>query len=275
MDLGLLTNNLMQLVDLRRAELRKGSKVEPLQVLDLSRMYRRLGCALLRLDGDADSFFFSLHRAADLYLQFLERKARKRNLDPYYLARGRAEPLLDALAAGDVTLASRIDALARTDFTEGMEYEEDFWFFTVLPKLAATRTNTPEILHGLEQLEQSLRGVRYPRYDALKALSGGNAKAFDKALKALATAWSAELKRGDSAGLGNPYAQSTEGRVFVEGIALIRVARARGLRVQATHRLIPETALGAPGKAPRRDALWKKTKKKTAKARAKQPRARR
>lgn len=257
MDLGLINSNLMDLIGLRRAELRKG-KVEPKQVLELSRMYRHLGCGLLLLEGDADSFFSNLHRAADLYLQLLERKTRKRDLDPYYMARGRAEPLLDALATGNVDLARRIDALARTDFREGMEYEEDFWFFTLLPKLASSRTTPPELPAGLEQLKESLRGIRYPRYDALRALSEGDTKSFDKALKALVAAWSGETRRKNRTELGNPYSLATEGRVFVEGIALIRVARARGLQPRTTHRLIPEAALGPPGKPPRRDALWKR-----------------
>ena len=266
MDLSLITSNLLDLISLRRTGLRKG-KVDPQQVMELSRMYRHLGCGLLLLGEDADSFFGSLFQAADLYLQFLERERSKRHLDPYSMARGRAEPLLDAFAIGNMELARRIDALARTEFREGMEYEEDFWFFTLLPQLAASRTNTPEILSGLKQMGESLQGVPYPRHDVLKALSQNDSKVFDTALKALLKARSDELKRKSRTELGNPYSLSTEGRVFVEGIALLRVARARGLQPRITHRLLPEAALAPTGKAPRRTALWKKA------ARAKQPRA--
>ena len=256
MDLALVVTNLRDLIDLRLAELREG-KVQPQHVLDLARMYRRLGCAELLGESDADSFFLCLFRAADLYLQLLEQPGARRVPDPYSLARGRAEPLLDALALGDVELAVRIDARSEKAFHEGMEYEEDFWFFTLLPKLAVAGTQPQELHGGLEQMKQALRGIAYPRYDVLRALAGGDSKGFERALKALTAAWEAEMKRESGSGQGNPYALSTEARVFVEGVALVRVARARGLRTGSKYRLIPPAALAPPRKSFRRAPVWK------------------
>ena len=101
MDPALVNANLIQLIELRGAELRKGH-VHPKHVLELARMFRRLGCGELVSGNDTATFFFCLFRAADLWLQFLERKQTWTDPDPYYMARGRAEPLLDALALGDV-----------------------------------------------------------------------------------------------------------------------------------------------------------------------------
>jgi hypothetical protein len=266
MELELINDNLRQLITLRLAELRKG-KAKPGQALELARMFRRLGCGELLGRKDADTFFLCLHRAADLYLQLLELPGSKRDSDPYYLARGRAEPLVDALALGDVKLALRIDARADTELHEGMEYEEDFWFLTLLPQLASPEALAPELQGQLEQLEQSLRGVAYPRYDVLRAIAEGDSKGFERGLKALTEAWTAELRRSNSDELGNPYALATEAKVFVEGVALVRVARARGLRTREKYRLIPPAALAEPRVALRRVPVWK--------ARPKSKRARR
>ncbi|WP_052518610.1 Imm49 family immunity protein [Archangium violaceum] len=262
MDTVRLNINLMQLIGLRRAELRNGDE-QPQYVLELSRMYRRLGCGLLLSEKDAGGFFSCLYRAADLYLQFLERHSGGAGLDPYYMARGRAEPLLDALAIGDVALARRIDALAATTYREGMEYEEDFWFFSLLPKLASAGADEREALEGLEvldgldQMEQALQGISYPRYDILLALAREDARGFERALKDLTGAWMAERKREAGSGLGNPYA-GPEAGVFVEGVALVRVARVRGLRIREKYRLIPAAALSSPRQAFRRQPLWKR-----------------
>ncbi|QRK06480.1 immunity 49 family protein [Archangium violaceum] len=255
MDPSLINANLIQLIELRIAELRKGN-VHPKHVLDLARMFRRLGCGELLSGNDAGTFFFCLFRAADTYLQFLERKHSWSDLDPYYMARGRAEPLLDALALGDVALAQRIDALAETTWREGMEYEEDFWFFLLLPKLASPTSDAQSLLDGLRQMEQALQGITYPRYDVLKALLHGDVSGFEQGLEALTDAWAAEMEREGGSGMGNPYALSTEAEVFVEGVALVRVARIRGLSIRSEYRLVPASSLSTPPEGLQRQPLW-------------------
>ncbi len=256
MDPEFVCLQLEQLIDLRLAELRKG-RVKSQHVLDLSRMYRRMGCGALLSGGDTESFFQALFLAADAYLQLLERKDLQPELaDPYDLARGRAEPLLDALALGDADLVRRIDARAETQYREGMEYEEDYWFFTLLPRLLSPSVGEPEAREALGQLEQSLQGIVYPRYNALVALVRGDLAGFEQALESLTRAWEAQMERDADSELGNPYALATESGVFVEGIALVRVAQARGLPIREKYPLIPAAALSPPAAGARRVSLW-------------------
>lgn len=254
-DLEFTTVNLASIIDLRRQSLRKGT-VHPKHVLDLSRCYRYLGCGKLLSGYDAVSFFYCLHLAADAYLQFLERKQQWPDLDPYYMARSRAEPLLDALALGDTELVRRIDALTVATWQDGMEYEEDFWFLTLLPRLLLPTTRPEELHDGLDAMERALEGIEFPRYDALVALVKGDSEGFEKALLALIDAWRADAERERRGGLGNQFALSTEAHVFVEGIALVRVARARGLDTRSQYPLIPPLALSEPQPGIKREPLW-------------------
>jgi len=257
MDPGFVSLQLEQLIDLRLEALRKGN-AKPRHVLDLSRMFRRMGCGTLLAGGDTSFFFQGLFFAADAYLQLLERKERDPSLaDPYDLARGRAEPLLDALALGDAELVRRIDARAQTQYREGMEYEEDFWFFMLLPRLLDPSVGEPETREELGQMHQALQGIVYPRYDAVVALARGDREGFEAALEALTQAWASQMERDAESERGNPYALATESEIFVEGLALVRLARIRGMPTRQEYRLIPAAALTAPPAEQHREPLWK------------------
>lgn len=248
--------NLGELIDIRLEALRKGP-VHPKHVLDVARCYRRLGCGMLLANYDATGFFFCLHLAADAYLQLLERKSLWPDLDPYYLARARAEPLLDALALGGVDLVRRIDERMPRTWLKGMEYEEDFWFFTLLPRLLLPETRQDDLEDGLDRMAQALEGIEFPRYDVLKALVHADARGFEQALLALSDAWRAEGERERKGGLGNPLALATEAHVFIEGLALVRVARARGLDTCSQYPLIPPPALIEPRAGMPREPIWR------------------
>ncbi|HSP79809.1 MAG TPA: Imm49 family immunity protein [Myxococcaceae bacterium] len=254
-ELEFTNENIGQLIDLRLAELRKGT-VHPKHVLDVSLLYRRMACGLLLANYDADGFFYCLYQAADAWLQFLERKHLWPHLDPYYMARGRAEPLLDALALGDVELARRIDALAETQWQQGLEYPEDFRFFLLLPRLVSPTVPREELVEELERMERALEGAEYPRHDVLRALVLGEARGFEEGLLAAIEAWQARMEKERRSGVGNPYALATDANVFIEGLALVRVARARGLPTRSQYPLIPPVTLSEPRTAIHRRRIW-------------------
>jgi hypothetical protein len=254
-ELEFTNENISQLIDLRLDALRQGP-VHPKHVLDVSLLYRRMACGLLLASYDADGFFYCLYQAADAYLQFLERKHLWGSLEPYYMTRGRAEPLLDALALGDVELSRRIDALAEPRWQPGLEYPEDFRFLMLLPRLVSPAAAREELVEEVERMERELEGAEYPRYDVLKALVLGDALAFEEGLLAAIDACQARMEKERRSGVGNPYALATDANVFIEGLALVRVARARGLRTRSQYPLIPPVALSEPRAAFPRRRVW-------------------
>ena len=254
-ELEFTIENIGHLVDLRLKSLRQGT-VHPKHVLDVCLLYRRMGCGMLLANYDSEGFFYLLYQAADAYLQLLERKQHGPEMDAYYLARARAEPLLDALALGDWELARRIHAQAETRYQAGLEYEEDFGALMLLPQLAQRETPREELLRMLERIEQVLEGAEYARHELLKALLDGDAEAFEGALLKSIDAWQARMERERKSGTGNPIALATDANVFVEGIAFVRVARLRGLRTRGQYPLIPPIALSDAPLGLERRRIW-------------------
>ncbi|MFP2932175.1 Imm49 family immunity protein [Pyxidicoccus sp. 3LG] len=253
--LSLANETLSGMIDVCVDALRRGP-VHSKHVLDVSRSYRRLGCGMLLASHGATRFFFCLHLAADAWLQYLERKHLWPDADVYYLARARAEPILDAVALGNTELVRNLDERMEPQWHEGMEYEEDYCYFTLLPRLLSPATPHEELFALLDRMEGALEGASHPRCDALKALLQGDSKRFDEALRALIDAWNADAERERRGGQGNAFALATEAQVFIEGIALVRVARARGLSTRALYPLIPTPALGEPQAGMKREPIW-------------------
>ncbi|HYO53976.1 Imm49 family immunity protein [Archangium sp.] len=256
-ELEFAVSNLYQILALRLDTLRKAGGVDASKILRLASDYRRLGCGLLLSTYDAEGFCEHLFLAADAYLQLLERKEMSPGLDPYYLARSRAQPLLDALAIGDMALAGRIGERMEPRWMEGMEYEEDFCFFELLPLLASSMGSQELALKCLERMEQALEGAAYPRYEAVAALVRGAPERFEAALLALGEEWQSQVRRQRQSGLGDHVFLLTEANVFIEGLALVRLASARGIPTRSQYPLIPPVVLTQRPRAHARVALWR------------------
>ena len=75
----------------------------------------------------------------------------------------------------------------------------------------------------------------------------GDANAFNAALNGIIEQRCKTLEAERKSGLFDPYFHQTEAHIFVEGIALVRLARWRGLRTLRAYRTLPEPALDEPG----------------------------
>ncbi|HYO65491.1 MAG TPA: Imm49 family immunity protein [Archangium sp.] len=255
-ELEFTVSNLSQLLALRLEALRKGGAVDANKVLQLASDYRRLGCGLLLSTYDVEGFCGHLFLAADAYLQLLERKSMSPGLDPYYLARSRAQPLLDALAIGDMTLAGRIGERMEPRWAEGMEYEEDFCFFELLLLLASSTGREERALKCLARMERALEGVAYPRYAAVAALVHRAPERFEAALLALCEEWQSQVRQQRQSGLGDQVFLLTEANVFIEGLALVRLASGRGMPTRSQYPLIPPAVLAERPWPHARVTLW-------------------
>jgi hypothetical protein len=166
-------------------------------------------------------------------------------VDPYYLCRTRAEPFWDALAAGDFPLAARIASLAPEQPTPGMEDAVLFRYFDVVMSMAqgVEVTKQQEKLRTFEaEMDLSLSF----RHDACAALLDRDGEKLALALEGMGSqhaAWYAELREQDSIA---PEDAQTQTFVFIEGLALARLASHLGMGDLAPQRLIPDVALSAP-----------------------------
>ncbi|HYO59977.1 Imm49 family immunity protein [Archangium sp.] len=220
--------------------LRKGTP-DAKRTLEAARLLRQFGCGLLLSRLDTSGFRHHLLQAASIYLELLEHRPTHPGLDPYYLARSKGEPLFDALAAGALELARKIASLMPPTWMERMEPEEDFHYFGALLCLVLER----DASGALAAFERCLQGGTSHRFDTVRALAAKDTAGFDRGLRELCAEEAAWRERQRRSGLFDPHLHQTEAFVFVEGVALVRLARWLGMETPPGYPLIPEPALDA------------------------------
>ncbi|MCY1030186.1 hypothetical protein OV207_01870 [Corallococcus sp. BB11-1] len=207
--------------------------------------HRRLAIAHLLGALDVRAYSQHLQQSARAYV-FMLRQARVGTaVDPYYLCRSRAEPFWDALAAGDFPLAAEIAALVPAQPHPGMEDPVLFLYFDVIMAMARGE-DTALLQEKLRALDAEKDPTLSFRYDASSALFHGDDAGLAKALEGMGSehaAWFAELSETDSIA---PEDAQTQTFVFMEGLALARLASHLGMQDVLPQRFIPEVALAVP-----------------------------
>ena len=209
--------------------------------LDVCGHLRKLGCGAVLMDLDADQFVESLTRSGEMYLSMLTLQDEE-PVDEYYLWRSQGAPLFDALAAGNVELAVAIST-EMTDRcrSEDGESEEDFRYSQVVGLLAAGDDATARLGAAMRAFENALQGGESRRYDVVRAIIDRDQGEFDEVFAASVVEWQEELVAG---GL-DPYGEVTTAFISVEGLALARLARLRGLQIANEYQFIPDVVLDA------------------------------
>ncbi|MCP3143932.1 immunity 49 family protein [Pyxidicoccus xibeiensis] len=235
-------DNLLFLLGQRMPRLQSSSaKPDAKLTLETAALWRQYGCGLLLSELDEEGFRDGLEQAATLYRDLLKRRSACSEFDQYYLARSKGEPLFDALAVGAWDLARDIAARMTSTWMQRMEAEEDFHYFGVLSAMLLQR---PDLDSELAAFERCLQGGQSYRFDAVKGLTLADAEAFEAGLQGMIEEQAAWVERQQRSGLFDPYLHKTSAFVFIEGVALVRLARNRALKTEERYRLIPAPALG-------------------------------
>lgn len=197
--------------------------------------------AILRLLIDADTEGF----ASDLVLSgysrraFLKRCAREKH-DDYFRAFSRSESMIDVIAAGHLALAGEILALSPTEFRKGDEYADDFHWQRVLG-LLATGSPKAKVEVELARLEAATEGEG-ARLAIARAFQLRDAGAFQEAFEDLLRERT-ERNEEDAGQAEEDIAIALGTKVYVEGIAVLVLARHAGLPIAAEYPMCPTLAL--------------------------------
>lgn len=210
--------------------------------LEAASFCRQAGCGELLSRMNTRAFFEALAQSARIYLDLLERRQECSERDAYYLARSKAAPFFDALAAQEKELVARMLPLLTRDWMPRMEPEELFHYHMAISCLVG---DSGDLEGALRSFERALEGGESVRFDVTRALVARDSGAFDVALQSLIDERCMALAKDRKAGIFDPYFHQTEAHVFVEGLALIRVAQERGMGVRRWYRTIPEPTIGA------------------------------
>jgi hypothetical protein len=207
--------------------------------LDLAEKFRSLAIICLLAKGNCDLFYHHLIRAGQTWKKYLERVHHEQAFEDHHFCSARFEPLLDAIVALDLTLARYIVKLSPREFREGHEYEDDYCYAQILARWIAEPAQDQDVPPLLERFAAYIEHQPNARLALCRALADRDQGAFDDAFADSLLARDLEIEAAKERGqLEEPHVIA-ERRVFVEGLAILRLAERRGLRTEREYRYCP------------------------------------
>lgn len=211
--------------------------------LEISDKFRALGIIALLVYGNHNLFLHNLMRSGLARVTYLSRIRNAKATRDHHYASGRFAPLLDAIASGDFSIARRITQGSPDRWQSGKEYEDDFCYARLLGGLVEEPVAEARATEKLERRYLSaLEGEADSRLDVCRALVARDQKGFDMSFAALLEARSDQIAADKArAQLEDPVVIAQR-RIFVEGLAILRIADSIGLATEADYEYCPALA---------------------------------
>lgn len=204
--------------------------------------YRILGiCALLR-DMEGEQFARLLRKSGLARLQLLRQVAAQPHPPGTVLAISKDTGFVAALAAGALDTATRIAERSPDTFLEGVEYEEEFLFFHFQQRLLRTPRDEAALGSILDRWTRVVAGEPSVYIDVCQALLEANEAAFCSALGEVLETRSESLRKYRKQLDFDRELDATEGKVYLNGLALVRLAQSRGIAAPERLEMIPRLA---------------------------------
>jgi len=205
----------------------------------ISSQHRRLAIAILLSDAKLDTFREHLRLSGALRVKLLEMARADPGQVAQWARQGLIGPFLDAWTAGADDVASRIAALSGLPYQPDYEYREDYqyarWWYNVASAQWQLGEDARERMRELAEVTDDDGD---PRVRVCSALAEGDAGAFDQAMIDLCRQHIDWFKERSA----DPAENDTEGQVFVEGLALVRLAQRVGLPTSPEYPRVPGLA---------------------------------
>jgi Immunity protein 49 len=203
---------------------------------------RSLAIMALVSKGDPALFGQNLTRSGRVRLAYLRRLRREGVENDHHSASGRIDGLMDALTASDLELALEIVKVSRTLWLEGAEYEDDFRYAQMIHGLVSRDMTEAASGSIIEQYEKTLDGQPSARLDVCRALWNRDQEAFDGAFDNLIQEQEAKIA-ADKARFQLEEPEVMAHRlIFVEGLAVLRLATLHGLKTEPDYFFCPSIA---------------------------------
>jgi hypothetical protein len=238
--LDLARTNFSHDLDRQLGKLPAEGDEEARALFNISFDYRVLGLCALLLEADVPYYAECLIKSGQARLHFLRRAGGGEKYSEPFLCTSKSIASVAALAAGDRETATAIAERSPQVHFPGVEYEDDFLFYHFLH-----RCLTGESDAGLAALagrwEEVLEGQGSGYLDACKGLLGDE-KEFDAAFTSLIEHRERQFEIYQESPSFDASLFATEGKVFVEGVAVLQVAGLRGISTRDEYRLAPSLA---------------------------------
>lgn len=203
----------------------------------LCRSFRARGCAAFFLSCDPAALHQDLQRSGAAHAHFLRVASDTDKVT------SRADAFFDAIASGDRACASSIATLASTKPKLDRELLDDFYYVRLLMDRFFGNASEAEIGQSLADFEAALEGTPTPAFEVCKALLAADSDSFHQALGGLIAAHKAFYAKGVSTGRISEEDWAINGCIFIEGLALVRLATWAGMTSEPEYPLIPSVSL--------------------------------
>jgi hypothetical protein len=203
---------------------------------------RSLAIMALTSKGDQILFGQNLTRSGRVRLAYLQRLRREAVEDDHHSASARIDGLMNGLAASDLELAKEIVTASRTSWLQGAEYEDDYCYAQLIHRLVSQENGEIVANALIEQFERVLDGQPSARLDVCRSMLNRDQAAFDEAFDNLIHEQEAKIA-ADKARfqLEEPEVMSQR-LIFVEGLAVLRLATLRSLKTEPDYLFCPSIA---------------------------------
>ena len=214
---------------------------------DISRHYRAIGICGLLLHADTDMFFNGLIQGALTRKYYLNRCVRENHLSDPARKSSFVDPFLDAVAANQFKLARQIAELSPDAWQKDFEYEDDFAYAAFLHEFIRFDAASEDQLHGiLDRYERVLEGSADTRFELCQALQSRSQSRFEEVFYDLLNEHDERMSqiadpKLDSS-LAKEYTFEPNRWIFVEGLAMLRIADKLELRTEAEYKFCPSIA---------------------------------
>lgn len=210
--------------------------------VDLCNKLRALAIIALLTEGDSDKFLHNLVRSGQVRETFLLRVKQADYQSEHHLASGRFEGMLDSIASGDMDLAQRIAWLSPRTWETQREYEDDFCYAQILHRLVHGVQAASVYQPFIYRFEEILNGQASARLDVVRALVAHSQIEFDESFEALLQERQDEIAANIARYQLEEPQIVAERQVFIEGLALLRLAGIVGLTTQTEYLYCPSNA---------------------------------
>lgn len=202
-------------------------------LLDAAMQHRLLASALLLEEDDRLGFRHHLRCAAQAWLVGVARHRAGAPCPDRHLVGADWVHITSALAAGDRGLALDQLAVFPQVVKPDLEYAEDHLHNLTLAQLARPDADAKEVSKLCARWEEALDGAKPGALPACRAILAGDADGFADAMSSLTDERQASRKRLLKDVVPPPADQmATEWRLHLDGLALLTLARLRGLKVR-------------------------------------------
>tara|TARA_R110002167_G_scaffold55802_10_gene158464 strand:+ start:6308 stop:7072 length:765 start_codon:yes stop_codon:yes gene_type:complete len=202
-----------------------------------------LAIIVLLVQGNSNGFYHNLIRAALLRKRFLTELKEAGKTQVYHQCSGRIQGFLCAAAAQDLNLAKEIAQLSPPQFEKQMEYEEDYCYAQLLYHLVAQHLNDTQIQTLITRYED-LSGESI-RVNVINAIMKKNLNDFEDAFEELIVEQEELIEKNEKRGQLDTPEVLAQRKIYIEGVALINLAKIHGINITTHYQYCPANSLVA------------------------------